>query len=186
MVVGAVVPVVTEVTVWAVVVAGPLDAAAPGKEVDVATVGLDVVAGVAVEGDAGAETGVVGAATGVVGAAAGISAESGGAGVLATILAQDIAAGLAEIGLMGTIGLSLGRGGGGGEILVVAAAAVATAAVAGVAAAVEAAFAEGVERAVEFIAAIGVDFFAGPPFFTAGAMSSLSAFLAVGIVSVVA
>ena len=126
MVVGAVVLVVTEVTVWVVVVAGPLDVAAPGKEADVATVGLNVVASVAVEVDAGAETGV-GAAAGVVGAAAGISAESGGAGVLATILAHDIAAGLAEIGLMGTIGLSLGRGGGGGEILVVAPAAVAAA-----------------------------------------------------------
>lgn len=107
----AVVSVITDATVWAVVVAGLLDAAASVEEAVFATVGLDVVAGATVEG-------FVGAKTGVVGAAAGISAEVGGAGVLATILAQDIAAGLAEIDLMGTMGLSLGRGGGGGEILV--------------------------------------------------------------------
>ena len=56
----------------------------------------------------------VGVAAGVEeGVTEGVAVEGVGVGaVLATILAQDMAAGLAEMGLMGTMGLSFGRAGG--------------------------------------------------------------------------
>jgi len=67
--------------------------------------------GSAVEGGLVAWAGVGAADVGAVG----VAATGAGVGVvLATILAHDIAAGFAEIGLIGTIGFSFGLGGGGG------------------------------------------------------------------------